>query len=975
MPGATLTNKTSASTRASKVFAAAAITALFGIRTLAVGDIHCQPIASSRAQTKTVFQTGFEADDQQLKIDGFQIVTEPVHTGRAAIVGQVNQPDTACFLRVPFHTTAAMTCEIRFWVRSDRGSRCALWARYDDGQRQRIDTIDRIPRSWTKVTTQFVPRVGKPGVVEIVAPSSYGNAPVGKAWIDDVTITGRPRPDFHSPPTEDFPALATDQAGQVWMAAVVRPIPDREIRVFRVGNNGRKLSATIRPEGLTGVGAPTLLPREHGCLLVFAAETDDRWRIALTHVGSPDVAGSVQYLDAGGSANIEPSAAIISDGRVCVVWESNADGVRGVYAAMFRGEGPTTKPVRISSLDHVSLNPAVVALDDGRLLAVWDSVRGGQANLYGAWLKDGKWEDEQQLTRDPHIERFAALATDGRDAWLAWQAQSYRDGHVTHLDVQRIVVARLIDDRLETPPGLFERISPPGRLQLRPRLSFDPQGRLWLSVRRSLYKKPAGGRGVRAQGTHSGWEPMLWCYSGQQWSEPARVCPTLGRWRPIPVTWNRQGQGIAAVQRDEYPPGWGIDTGIADDWHCDVQLIQFDPANIESANPMVTSPLKMPATGFRLAERLKHSSASFPRQHAKVAGKRLTLYWGDLHDHTDLSVCNRACNPPIRENYNTKRDIERLDFTAITDHGYNLDHPQWQWSAEQVRANYDPGRFVTLLGEEWTSDHIPYSPKKMVPTIGTGKIVELRRYGHHNIIFRDPYYKTFYDSRDGDISPKDVWDQLEDKHAVMIPHQLADLGNRPTDWSHHDEWRQPLAEIFQTRGSYEHLGCPRQAPRSTGVKGHFLQDAWQRGHVIGVIASPDHGGGDGKAGVWATELTRDALFDAFHARHTFGTTGCKMAMLVTSGDYMMGDKVPRHGRSPIPFQVWAATDQPITKLVIMRNNETVHTTQPNQKELTVEWTDRNPPQSGPIWYYVRLHRNDEELAWSSPIWFLKPHSH
>jgi len=61
---------------------------------------------------------------------------------------------------------------------------------------------------------------------------------------------------------------------------------------------------------------------------------------------------------------------------------------------------------------------------------------------------------------------------------------------------------------------------------------------------------------------------------------------------------------------------------------------------------------------------------------------------------------------------------------------------------------------------------------------------------------------------------------------VNIPHQLADTGNVPTDWNFADEKAQPVAEIFQARGSYEFKGAPREAARSTPEAGYFIQDAW-----------------------------------------------------------------------------------------------------------------------------------------------------
>ncbi len=191
----------------------------------------------------------------------------------------------------------------------------------------------------------------------------------------------------------------------------------------------------------------------------------------------------------------------------------------------------------------------------------------------------------------------------------------------------------------------------------------------------------------------------------------------------------------------------------------------------------------------------------------------------------------------------------------------------------------------------------------------------------------------------------------------------------------------PLAEIYQRRGSYECLGCPLASATAQPVRGHYLQDAWQDGIVIGVVAAPDHGGGEGYAGVWAEELTEEALFEAFHARHTFGTTGEKIALLVTSRDaesrtVLMGDKAKRPS-GPIPFTIEAQAAEPVRSVTVLRNNEPVFRTEPGTREVRLEWTDDAPPASGPLWYYVRVEVapspeatvSRPSLAWSSPIWF------
>ena len=216
-------------------------------------------------------------------------------------------------------------------------------------------------------------------------PSSYG-APVGKAWIDDVKIVQRSRPNFRSPPVEDFPALVTDAKGQVWLAVVSRPVPHREIRVFRVGQEGRKLIAHLRPEGITGIGSPALAPLEDGCLIAFGAEQNDRWGVA--------TAGSRRQLHILNSATSMTADLQISNQQLRrwkIVTASSGNPMPTDHAA-FTPRG-WTRMVRHSRSEsapqHVSLNPSVVATDDGTVWAVWDSVRGTESDLYGAKYSDG----------------------------------------------------------------------------------------------------------------------------------------------------------------------------------------------------------------------------------------------------------------------------------------------------------------------------------------------------------------------------------------------------------------------------------------------------------------------------------------------------------------------------------------------------------------------------------------------------------
>jgi hypothetical protein len=765
--------------------------------------------------------------------------------------------------------------------------------------------------------------------------------------------------------TERFPALATDGAGQLWLAVLERPVPDRRIVVYTVDGALRRPVTALELEGLTGIGPPAIAALDRGCVVVFPVEVEDRWRIAYLVLGASDGAvGELQYIPCEGNANIVPDVAVHRD-RITIVWESNRDAHRAIYAVHIDKGGPG-KIVRLSDAGFNSYNPAVVALPDGDLFAAWDSFRDSTCNIWGARCINGQWRNEQRITSGRRLERHPFLAVRGDEVWVAWQAQSYKGGKefyndtdkapitLNYLDEQRIVVARLDRGGLQMPVGMFEQVSTASEPSLktpknanllqRPTIAFDAQGALWLTVRQSIH-------------LNGGWRPTLWQYSGESWDGPHELYDTQGRWQAIPLTF-QNGQAMAALQTDDLPRTWDNTKGMYREWRSEVHMKNLAQTANGTADGLRTVPLTMPETDFSLEEKRALVSAEFPRKKTTVAGVDKTLFFGDFHEHTDLSVCQRAVSPPGKDLYANLRDIEQLDFCGITDHGYNFDAQQWQLNGEQTRNNYDPGKFVTFLAEEWTSSN-------NCPSGG---------YGHHNLVFLDPYHDTYYDAFDGNISPTDLWQQLEGTEFISIPHQLADWrhkgkGNPPKDWAFFDEKHMPLAEIYQTRQSYEYLGYPRQAPDGMTIKGHYMQDAWAKGIIIGTIASPDHGGGHGKIGVWANALTRKSLFEAFRARHTFGTSGAKMELLFRSGDHIMGDKVEAIYKA-IDFEVQASALHPIEEVVIFRNNKMVFRETPGKASVLLRWTDDQPLREKHVWYYARIHASDNHLAWSSPIWFL-----
>lgn len=790
-------------------------------------------------------------------------------------------------------------------------------------------------------------------------------APTPRPVSDVVLSSGRvraPRPDVDATrPHESLPALARDDAGAVYLALVERQNDGSAIAVLHASGGVVERVATLGAGELRAPGRPAMVGLANGALVAFsAAEPGGRHRIYYARIGGGGDAVPRAVAEDGTRA-ILPALARSGD-RVVLVWESNADahGRRRIRATTIAGDGTHDAPVTLSAASANSNNPDVVATPGGAV-AVWDSLRDGDWDLYGARLANGRWSAERRLTRDPRLERHVSLAAQGEVVWLAWQAESFAGNDVLSLSERRVLLGRLasddgVTDVVEVPPAALRSRLPQdsGGDVRRPHLLAAPDGRLWVTARQSL-------------GRHSGWAAIARSYANGAFGPEALLLERQGRWPKVALIADGN-RLLAAAQWDTQGMSFPEETAEQGDVPSAVALIAFPPPPATPETPAKPPP----PTTFRASDRVMRSNAALPRQTRTWRGKTLSLYWGNLHAHSALSTCDRSTDPPPEDVLVIERDLDRLDFCALTDHDFSLDQPSWAYTQEAVARYDDPG-FVALLGQEWTSGSMPPLRAAETPRI--------MRHGHHNLIFRSDRFPRFADSTGSrERSPQDVFAMLGDEDFVLIPHALADwqfrgIANPPIDWESVDEVHSPLAEIFQKRGSYECLGCPRQASRGAPFAGRYLRDAWSRGHVIGTIAAPDHGGGAGYAGVWAEDLSAAGLFRAFHARHTFGTTGEKTAIFFTAGDGMMGDKIERKGDGPVELELWASSATPIEEVRVFRNGETIVRATPGERELELRWTDHPPAGLDPVWYYVRVHaavgtpgETEPRLAWSSPVW-------
>ncbi len=366
------------------------------------------------------------------------------------------------------------------------------------------------------------------------------------------------------------------------------------------------------------------------------------------------------------------------------------------------------------------------------------------------------------------------------------------------------------------------------------------------------------------------------------------------------------------------------------------------------------------------------------------------LFWGDLHVHCNLGDGGSLSADDV---YEHAKQVEALDFCAVSDHGYGLALlDNWQKAQEAVEKYYKPGEFVTILGWEtmtakWGHRNIYFSDTKEKMTLGDFQPG-----------FPGLYKETEYmELKNPDITfsstIEELWSFLKDKEALVIMHHCHPEDVDPPLFNEHLE---RLYEIHSKWGTSETGEFPTQNfnyGRGDGVRG-----ALAKGHKLGFVGGSDchygHAGSQtkgsgsmiypsGLTAVFAKKLTREAILEAHLNRRVYATTGARIFLDFRMDNHMMGSEYSTDSL-PKTFLHVAGTEE-LNRIDIIRNGKRIlslpveetdelvfNPIERNGKDLLEFMEDFEPMIPGKEYYfYVRVRQEDGHMAWSSPIWVKK----
>jgi hypothetical protein len=341
-----------------------------------------------------------------------------------------------------------------------------------------------------------------------------------------------------------------------------------------------------------------------------------------------------------------------------------------------------------------------------------------------------------------------------------------------------------------------------------------------------------------------------------------------------------------------------------------------------------------------------------------VASDGQNVFWGDLHGHTSLSDGTGT----VEDYFIYARDVSALDVVAITDHDHwgvlQLDmFPEfWEETKTQTRRFHQPGRFVTLLGYEWTN----------------------WIHGHRHVLYFEDEGEIYSSISPEYETPTQLWDALRGKRALTFAHHSAG-GVMPTNWAFPpDPVLEPLTEIVSVHGSSEALDSP--VPIYDPIPGNFVRDILDRGYRFGFVGSGDGHDGHpglahlvtdtgGLAAIITDTLTRESVLEALRARRVYATNGPRILLRTALDSYHMGALIPKPEAGSYNGELFVRViaEAPLERVDLIRSGKLVDSI-PIDGLLEITLSQKIKDLVSGEYLYVRAVQEDTGAAWSSPIY-------
>lgn len=404
--------------------------------------------------------------------------------------------------------------------------------------------------------------------------------------------------------------------------------------------------------------------------------------------------------------------------------------------------------------------------------------------------------------------------------------------------------------------------------------------------------------------------------------------------------------------------------GFDYDWLKSKFQTEFDKYNELSTLPNDLPPYSADNTE---ETNLLQSYAPPLRLNKPEAGTSYSNYFGNVHGHTIFSA--DAVGTPPQAYRKTKR--EGLHFFGTSEHALHLSWLPWgfSWWLSRAIADYynEPHTFVTLYAYEWSSV----------------------LYGHINVIGTADLTTALPIHTD---TPKKLYAWLDKREEAIgrFNHPGRVRVELPGDEFDHFKGHRPKGkrnmvgiEVFnKSKNIHQYLHGNKGFDHSTNS--NYFEEALNLGWDLGMAGGQDDHQAEwgdllkhAVTAIWATELTRKGVYDAYKNRRTYATEDRNRSLSFKIDGNEMGSRltVPtsKNVQAVIDLKDPDPADQNIDHIIKLYKNgddPAINTTTVHPNGPPVTWT--LTPEDGDYYYVVVFKKTpvkEFDYAVSSPIWF------
>jgi hypothetical protein len=776
---------------------------------------------------------------------------------------------------------------------------------------------------------------------------------------------------------DDYPALLAQKDGALWTAWVAYKDRAEDIYASRFENGQWSEAMRVTPQSGELFRVQLAEDRRGRLCAVWAQKVKDNYDLFARFFDGKQWSAVEQLTN---DPNPDILHRLISDasGTVWLAWMGFRRGQSDVLVKSFDGTRWSAE-MRVSESNANDWEPALAADPSGGVWVAWDTYDKGNYDLMLRRIANNKLSETITVANSPRFEAHASIACDrqGR-VWIAWDEGGanwgkdsgwFVKGKGSTLYSARIFrVACYHDGKLEEPVADINQIIAPEYRRYRelPQLAVDARDRVWVVFRHRVSRFK-----VQQQWNWSTWEANATCFLGDRWLPPVFLPDSNGR--------NDERAAIAVGKDGTVWTAWATDRRkfeelIPQKYGIYVAPLQVDlaPAAVALKPLSPSSPLASvayePSQGMQnwTETAPEGAPAADPNEAANVARlrtynatlgrKTYRIVRGDLHRHTDISW-DGANDGGLLDVYRYAIDAAKLDFLGVTDHSNSGASDEYAWWRNQ--------KFVDLF----------YLPGTFVPMYAYERSVGYPN-GHRNIIFAErgvfPLQISPDENRGQVRTGAVLYDHLRKNKGLSTPHTSASgMGN---DWTDNAPDVEPVVEIYSGFWfSSEYQGAPKTRPNMNEPNYRFspgyVWNAWAKGYKIGVQSSSDHISTHlSYACLYVENFTRAGIMQALRERHTYGASDnilIDVRMRDGRGEQFMGDTFT--ATKPPRLVVKTVGTGKVKQIDLIKDNAFTYVRKGAGSQEQFEYTD-NAITPGTHYYYIRVWQEDDQLAWSSPLW-------